>query len=305
MKLIVLSLFLTAILYSQQAKVTAYRLINPVDDGPCSIKSYTEHADVFSGSYVTAESDDPKLIEKLLEIKAECKNWPYKPFYCNNRMIGGDEIRNMVVITGKRNDTIFTDRDNQWIIFPERRKACLDQNGILKASLTGRIKEFFDYDFDKQLRVKEGIETLDSISIGHLRYRDRALTQNYTLEVPYSVSNVRPGSEKSLSSRDFYVVGLDTIFFSHPLTSIIINDRASSFNVNGIRPGDSEEVLKKTYPISSATPVFYHTRFEEMRRNYYYVVYIHEGKGSILFLMKNAIIDSILINLSGRYYLKP
>lgn len=294
MKLTIFLLLLTATLYPQQAKVTAYRLIDPVDDGPCSIKSYAEHADVFSGSYVTAESDDPKLIEKLLEIKAECKNWPYKPFYCNNRMIGGDEIKNMVVITGKRNDTIFTDRDNQWIIFPEWRKAYLDQNGILKSSLTGRIKEFFDYDFDKQLRVKFGIETVDSIPISYIKHREKSLKDT---SLPYMPEKRQL---KIGSSKEIYLLGVDTISIDERRTTIIVDDEAGPFSINGLRPGDSEQQLKKLYPISTSVPLFYHTRFEDMQRKYYYLITIEKGVGSVAFMINDGRIDSIEIILDSR-----
>lgn len=288
MKLTVIFLLLTATVYSQQAKLTTYRLINPVDDGPCSIKSYVEHPDVFSGSFVTAESDDPKLIEKLLSIKANCKKWPQKPLYCEKRMVGGDEIPNMLVITGKRNDTIFTDKTNRWIIFPEQRKAFSDEKGIFKASLSGSIKDFFDYNFDKQLRVKFLIETVDSVSVNSISYRGQALKNN-VIEIPETQEKFRLGTG---NSKKIYVTGNDTI-------TIDINDKAGPFSVDGLRPGDSEQQLKKHYPVSSSIPVFYHTRFEDMQRKYYYLVTIEQGVGYVVFMIADGVIESIQINLES------
>ncbi len=295
MKLTVIFLLLTATVYSQQAKLTTYRLINPVDDGPCSIKSYVEHPDVFSGSFVTAESDDLKLIEKLLSIKANCKKWPQKPLYCGKRMLEGDEIPNMLVITGKRNDTIFTDKTNRWIIFPEQQKAYKDEKGIFKASLSGSIKDFFDYNFDWQLRVKFLIETVDSVSVNSISYRGQTLKNN-VIEIPETQEKYRLGTG---NSKKIYVTGNDTITIDDRRTSTIINDKAGPFSVNGLRPGDSEQQLKKHYPVSASIPVFYHTRFEDMQRKYYYLVTIEKGIGNVVFMITDGIIESIQINLES------
>ncbi|RYJ43787.1 hypothetical protein [Flavobacterium beibuense] len=60
--------------FSQQAKITAYRLLIEDDDGPCCVKYYIEDGNTdYFFNYVTAQSTDTVMANRLLAINREAK----------------------------------------------------------------------------------------------------------------------------------------------------------------------------------------------------------------------------------------
>lgn len=293
-----LLLFLTVTCFAQNTKITVYRLVNEDNDGPCSISSYVKyHNDGFL-NYVTAESNDSIFAKNLLSLKKISKKWKKRNHFCEPRTIGGNMTHNMFTIEykGKR-DTILTTYNNEMIVFPGTGIAYVDEKQVLKKMFTGNIKEFFDHDFKKQIMALY-IRENDSIPFNKILYKESM--RDFSIEDFKNQS----GKFKFISSDSLYenirlkyTDGNDTIQFYKNRIDISITSSNSNWNIDQVKPGDSEELLFQKYPISTKIPKFYLIRYEDIKRKYFYSVELIGNKGNITYLIKDRIIEKIEINL--------
>jgi hypothetical protein len=279
----------------EKAHIMAYRLIEEDADGPCSVKDYAEyrHTNSFS-NFVTAESNDLKLMKRLLEIQKKAPQWKSRRFYCHGGF-NGDRIQNMITVSdGIFKDTIFTDKDFLWIIFPDKDIAYRDEKQLLKKALTGNIKDFFEHDFEKQLRAMFVRDEIDSLPIGALWYKGRSGTvfiHNFQRD-PQGYSLVKTDSAYGEITQT-YTQGKDSIEFYRNTVTLKIYDPETPWNIGMVKPGDPESKLLKLYPTSTKQPFFYNIRFEDIKRIYYYPVILKGQKGSISYCIKNKVIEEI------------
>lgn len=301
MKHLLLLLFTTTC-FAQNVKVTAYRLVNEHDDGPCSIKSYIDDSKYFL-AYVTAESDDIEFAQNLLKLRKASKKWKKQNHYCRLGSLGGDMTHNMFVIAyNGKNDTILATYDNSKIVFPGKAKCYADEKGILKSIFPENIKLFFSYDFNNQIH-SWFTEKRDSISADKVYFRnenayeltEQKFKQQYEYELIVADTSFQTREEYTI--RKTYLSNRDTLSFhnSESLDEIIIDDKNSDCTVHGLKVGDNESALISKYPNSVRAKIFYNIRFEDLQRTYYYVVDLKNKKGSISFYVRDKIIHKIII----------
>lgn len=302
MKHLLLLLFTTACL-AQNAKVTAYRLVNEDDDGPCSVITYVKLTEKWFLNYVSAESNDINFAENLLKLKKVAKSWKRQNHDCKPGTLGGDMTHNMFVIQylGK-NDTILATHDNSKIVFPGITKSYADEKGVLKSMFPENIKALFDYDFNKQIH-SWFTEKSDSISADKVYFRnetaygltEQKFKQRYEYRLIVADTSFQTREEYTI--RKTYLSKTDTLSFdnSGSLDEIIIDNIDSECTVDGLKVGDNENALILKYPNSARRKVFYNIRFEDLLRIYYYDVNLKDNKGRISFYVRDKIIDKIII----------
>ncbi|MES2485579.1 MAG: hypothetical protein V4581_06470 [Bacteroidota bacterium] len=296
MKYIIAALAFCMTCFGQEKMhLTAYRLIDEVVDGPCSIKGYVKYLPNF-GSYVTAESDDQELINTLLDIKNKAKRGKSREFYCEERTLAGETIHQMFVISGGVTDTLYIDKGNKWIIFPDQRKAYLDKDKKVKKAFIGIMKEFIEYDFQAAIRAEYYVDERDSISTGALSYKGRSAIS--------FLNNFKANAENYLLVRtdsaygdikEIFVRGTDSITFCKRKIEITLSDPDTGWLIDIIKPGDSENKLVEKFPASTRVKMIYLMRFEDIKRMYYYKVTLKNNKGSIAYFIKDNKIDRIKV----------
>lgn len=300
MKKILFLLLITSLAYSQdKAKVTAYRLIEGFDDGPCSIKSYVKYHNEFSESYVTAESNDSIFIQNLLKLKTTAKKWQKRQHGCA-RGWDMDMIPNMFVIeSGFKKDTVFTYYGNDRIIFPEKNVAYLDKEEVLRKMLPKNIKDFFEHDFLSQLRSKSFLEKNDSVTADKILLNGKRATEIFDVDFDIHPGNFRKIREIPLDNytEKTYTFNNDTVYQYDKQVKITITNSNSGWDVGGLKVGDSEKKLIALYPLSTSIQKYYHIRYEDNVRNYFYWVLLADKKGSITYFIKDHVIDKIEISL--------
>ncbi|MBD3843375.1 MAG: hypothetical protein IE909_16135, partial [Campylobacterales bacterium] len=284
-------LFLSFSVFSnaQQNHLKAFRLVNPHTDGPCSIKKYVQYEKTdFLFTFVTADSDDQELIGRLLEVKKQSKKWNSRPFQCEDSF-SSNEIPDMLVISGAVTDTIFTNVDNREIIFPDESRAYYDEENMLESAFTGIVKEFFDYDFNKSIRALF-LPEKNSISIDNIFYKGKPITNSLKyfkrdLEGFKLVrtDSVYGGVEKQYASKK------DTITVSQRGATIIINDWKSDWVVDNIKVGMPENELFIKYRVSTKIKLFSNTKFEDIKREYFYWLGVANKDVNITFKIKDNI----------------
>lgn len=302
MKHLLFVLFTTAC-FAQKAKVTAYRLVNENDDGPCSIMTYVKWPEKGLMNYVTAESTDASFAQNLLELKKTAKKWNKQHHVCKPGTLGGDMTHNMFVIEYQgKNDTILATYDNSKIVFPGVAKSYIDGKGVLKSMFPENIRAFFDYDFNKQIH-SWFTEKSDSISVDKVYFRnenvygltEQKFKQRY--ENRLIVADTSFQTRKDFTIRKTYLSETDTLSFDNSgrLDEIIIDNIDSDCTVDGLKVGDNENTLILKYPNSAKAKVFYNIRFEDLLRIYYYSVDLQYNKGRISFYIKDKIIHKIVV----------
>ena len=258
MKTLLLFLLLTTFCFAQHAKVTAYRLVNEHDDGPCSVKTYVKYPEQYYETYVTAESTDPVFVENLLKLKKEARKWERTNYNCSRRCIGCDMVHNMFVIKyNGSSDTILAARNNDILIFSEKEKAYLDKNEVLKKMFPENIKEFFEHDFETQVRSFVFWEENDSITADKVLYKGKRVHDFITKDFEYDTGNFRLASSDSLygSMERKYAFANDTVRFYQKDSKAIISDPDSGWNIDGIKVGDREVAQAEISKINRNTKI--------------------------------------------------
>jgi hypothetical protein len=299
MKHLLLLLFTTAC-FAQNAKVRVYRLVNENSDGPCSVSSYVEWQERGLISYVTAESNDITFVQNLLKLKKDARKWKKTNYFCFPGAIGGSMIHNMFVIeSGFKKDTVFTYYGNDRIILPEKHVAYLDKKEVLRKMLPKNIKDFFEHDFLSQLRSLSFSEKNDSINSDEVLYKDKRVIDIFNKDF-----DTRPGTFRKIKeipldnySEKTYTSNNDTVYQYHKQVKITITNPDSGWDIDGFKPGDTEEKVIAKYPLSTSIQKYYHIRHEDIVRNYFYWVLLKDKKGSITYYIKDHIIDKIEISL--------
>ena len=301
-------LLFTTVCFSQNAKVTAYRMINWGSDSPCSIvnhiyldKEIKEKTGIKFISYITAESHDQKLIKKLITIKMNAKQWEKKNHICTDISIPGDRIPHMFVIENKNShDTIFTSHENDYIIFPEEMSAYHDKKNILFKALNGNIRQLFTHDFSPQIQSQFFQKENDSISTDKISYNgNRAIdvfNENFNKQPGRFVKfRELPGDNYILET---YAFNNDTVNQYYKQIDITVTNPDSGWNIDEIKVGDSEEKFSRKYPVSAKVQKFYDIRYEDIIRRYFYSVELTNNKGNIIYFIKDKVIDKIEIHLN-------
>jgi len=302
MKYILLFIFVSMFCHAQEYnKVTAYRLVEEVNDGPCSIVGYIK--DVHSSFVYSAESNDAVMIKKLLEIKKKAKKWEKTGFWCTERTIGGDMIYNMFVFEGaKVNDTLFT--SHYTVIFPAEQLAYLDKDNEIYRAFNKHFKAFFDKDFREDFNQLSNNIVLDSISSDNLMYKGKVVAQLNFTDIKNQTQSLKEidvfESEEDSITDYFYTYEADRDIIktknNQSIDSVIINN-PDTFSIDGIKVGSSEELVANRYPQSAKHPYPASTKFEEMEYKYDYEIMFKNNKGSAVISVNKKVVSNIEIRL--------
>lgn len=319
MRYLVLLLLLSGVCWGRDefedyVKVTAYRLVQEYDDGPCSIIRYLEENGI-SNDYVRAiETNNVAFAKKLIALKKEAKKkWPRHNVWCHDRCIGCPTVDKMFIIeVNKYRDTILL-MDNHYIFSPTDKKMLYDKTGIISKILPISFKDFFEHDFDPY----EKYQTIDSISRSNILYKGREL-YNYrrkTFEKDFGNFHLITTTIDSLfstpePSQIFYYNNLKFEMDKHSRITLVdlsfpdykgdLHGDESEFSVMEMKAGDSEEKLLAKFQ-GSAKNRYYKTKrmtLSELEDDYYYQVKISGDAGWISFHIKNHYIKEIEVEFN-------
>jgi hypothetical protein len=287
-------------------KVITYRLIEMPDDGPCSVLSYVTSLD--GGIVFTAESSDQKLISELLKIKKESRKWKSEYHDCGPGYGSIDETPNMFIFYGaSKNDTLFTTEGHHAVIFPKKFKRYLDKDKRIEKSLTGDFAEFFRRDFREDMWFTM-LGDLDSIPNNSVLFKSKNFdrrakiedfgTESFILEIDTVYNGNDPVMEAKKYSLDRNIYSFN---YKGQLETVEVFN-LTDFYIDGIKPGDHEDVLLKRYSNSTQRQFPRGTRYEEIKHNYSYTVKVENDGGRVYYHIKDKIIHSITIKSP---FLKP
>ena len=307
MKYILLFIFVSMFCYAQEHnKVTAYRLIDEMDDGPCSIVTYFK--DGLTYCIYSAESTDAVMIKKLLEIKKTAKKWKKTGFWCTERTVGGDMIYNMFVFEGaKVKDTLFTSFTvDDIIIIPSKQVAYTDKNKEVYKAFNNHFKAFFDRDFkqENENRILQGRAVLDSIGVDKIVYKGKVVAQLNFPEIKNQTQSLREidttefGEDSIAYYLYTYEADRDIIETKNnkKIEYVVVNN-PDTFSIDGIKVGSSEEWVINKYPQSAKHTYAVSTKFEEMDYKYNYEIIFKNNKGGAVITVDKKVVSSIVIRL--------
>jgi hypothetical protein len=303
-------------------RVTAYRLINTFKNGPCTIKGYMKQEERL-GYYIQAvQSTDNKLAYDLLRLKKEAKEtWKKDSLTCgvkitrreiapnafmNEEKQYGTVLPNMFVVEVNRfRDTIYTTANNLSIAFPEEQTQFIDDKKQLDAAFTDDFRKFFTRDLTAELAANVS----DSIPYGRLLINEKKLYKHTrksferditkfqvvrtdsvfgqltTIETEYWLNNIRI----KFSNQNKQITELKATKMNYNFPN------AAVFEVDGIKIGDSEEMLYECYPNSTKFKNW-GASVNDITNNYYYDVQLIGTDGYIMFYIKDKVINEIEVS---------
>jgi hypothetical protein len=292
--LLLLSLSCHAQKLPDDVKVTAYRLILPDNDGYSCVASYVKGKRY--GTYVTVDADNKNFIESLLRFRKEYEKKGDLSFPCFRGTVQCDFIPNMIVLAGEKiSDTIFADDTMQKLYFANSSNGYFDKDKSFIKLLQGNIKEFYDYDFKRHI-------------LGMFSDKRDAIPENLIFNSGKSMPEFlkqfksNPAPFKLVSSDSvYYDNSIKYIYAYHKDTIVIqgfsarldLENPKSSWSVHGLKIGDSEEALKKKFPLSTKFSTIIEIRFEDIKRRYAYSVDFEDKNGSVNFVVADGKIESI------------
>lgn len=300
MKHILLLLIFNSICLAQEAKVTAYRLLIEDDDGPCCVKYYIEddNTDYFF-NYVTAQSTDTVMANRLLAINSKAKKKDGVDFWCEQGAFGGDMIHNMIVVEKENiRDTIYLTRQNTYIVFPYEHKAYPDNKHILKKSLTGIIKELFEFDFTRDIK---GMRMIDfpTEDPGIVLFKGKKLEgyTKYEFEKQFGKLTLIDKLNNYGREEVVYSFNGDIYIFEDDakLINVEVNNPNSGWEIDGLSIGSKQEFLSEKYPESMSFNAIWSKNFEEYKREQLHWLLFKEDKGSVSFWIKDGALDRFIV----------
>ena len=231
-------------------------------------------------------------------LKDSRKNGKRNDFHCEARG-SMDMIYNMYIIKDGINtiDTIFTTKNNDFIVFPKDNAAYEDKNHLLQNTLTGEVKEFFEYDFDKQITSWFTVN-VDSITRNKVLYKGKSI-HGLTEEL-FKKQYTNKRLEDEISYHAYSHDANTYLFFDDILQKVTIETLNNNWVIDGVQTGENESLLLAKYPNSAKAKIFSHIRFEDIKREYCYSIILRDDKGSVDFFIKDKIIEKIIVDFSYR-----
>lgn len=289
--------------YENYTKVTAYRLVDEYEDGPCSVLSYIQQ-ERKTGKYVqAAESHDARLAYNLLKYKKEAATqWTKKDLKCNNK----EAIPNMFVVEiNKFRDTIFTSANNCSVFFPKEEADYFDGHNSITASLTPEMAAFFDRDYKSEFATRK----IDSIPYAQVLINNKPLFKKnrksfekaiHKFQLVKTDSVFDPDSahkEYWLNDMQIQFDGNDGTISQLTATKVsYIFPEKFTLTINDIVLGDEEEKLYEKFPESTKYRNW-GAAFNDLNDNYAYEVGIKNSfNGYVTFYIKNRRIILIEVN---------
>jgi hypothetical protein len=320
MKYIICLLLLGSICNAQQyknyTKVTAYRLANTDELGPCNILDYAKRLKR-TGHYIQAmESYNDTLAYNLLKLKQEAQTWKKDTCTCGQKSVGRALVPNMFIVeVNTHKDTIFTTSDHKAVYSVNEKAQYTAPENYITSLLPKDVNQFFKRDFVSEISAWK----MDSVSSKDITLHKKAFygltRKQFEKNVSYfhvaTTDTMYMDIGKPLKVSKLY--SIDNIQFSFyedngKLSKVTTNTYSNNYspmnvlNVDGVKIGDSEEVLCSKYDNSTSLK-YWDAPLSTITNYYTYEVNLTNGEGLIRYVVRNTIIREIEIQFS--YPAKP
>jgi hypothetical protein len=289
--------------YENYTKVTAYRLVDEYEDGPCTVLSYIIQ-ERKTGKYIqAAESYDAKLAYGLLRYKKEAvAQWTKNVLPCN----GNQPVPNMYVVeVNKFKDTIFTTANNCSLFFPKGNIDYFDGHNSINAILPQEMTAFFDHDYKTEFASRQ----IDSIPYATVLINNKPLYKStrksfektiHKFQLVKTDSVFDPDSEHKeywLNDMQIQFDGKQGQISQLTATRVSYNfPEKHVLTIDGILLGDEEEKLYEKFPLSTKYRNW-GAAFNDLNNNYAYEVGLKGSfNGYVTFFIRNRRITMIEIN---------
>ena len=296
--------------YKNYTKVTSYRLVNSDDWGPCSVEHYAKTLKR-TGHYIQAmESFNDTLAYNLLLLKEEAQTWPKDTCRCSDEPTGNPLVPHMFIVEiNSHKDTLYTTIGNKAVFFPKEQQQYLAPENRIISAFTKDISDFIQRDFASEIDAWK----MDVIPATAIIFKKKPL---------YGLT--RPRFEKELGN--FPLVRTDSLSLPNGMLysivkTYVIDDTSFSFDaaegelsrvvinkplsgdsslntvifLDGVKVGDSEDVLCNKYD-NSTTLKNWDSPLSAINNYYTYEVELEGEKGTVLYVVRNKIIQTIIID---------
>lgn len=279
--------------------------------GPCNIFDYAKRLKR-TGHYIQAmESFNDTLAYSLLKLKQEAQTWKKDTCTCGKASVGKTLVPNMFIVEiNSSKDTIFTTIDHKAIYSIAEKTQYTAPENYITSLFPKDVGGFFKRDFVSEIKAWK----VDSIP-----------SKDITLQKKSFYGLNRKQFEKDIEF--FHVVTTDTMYLdigkplkidklysidniqfsfdensgklSKVTTNTYSNDHSpmNVLNIDGIKIGDSEEVLCSKYDNSTSLK-YWDAPLSAITNYYTYEVNLTNNEGLIRYVVRNAIIREIEIQFS-------
>jgi len=301
--------------FKNSTKVTAYRLVNSDENGPCSIEYYAKKLKR-TGHYIQAiESYNDTLAYSLLQLKADAPTWTKEACNCGEEpdTLGKPLVTNMFIIeVNSHRDTVFTTTGNRAVFFPKEQLHYIAPENRIAAIFPNELNEFFKRDFATEIYKWQ----IDSISPKSITIRQKpfyGLTRKefekdvYYFDVARTDSVYLPKKQPYKVLKSYYINdikfsfdGIDDQISEVALeyTSLSRNQPGmTTISVDGVKIGDSEDVLCNKYDNSTLLKNW-DAPLAALNNYYTYEVALDNLEGLVRYTIRNKVIQSIHISFS-------
>lgn len=317
-QLLLLALLFTGLCNAQEyrnaTRVTAYRLVNFDDAGPCSIQYYAKKLRR-TGYYIQAmESNNDTLAYSLLKLKAEAQNWNRETCNCGEARdtTGVPLVTNMFIVeVNTHKDTVFTTTGQKGIFLPKDQLHYIAPDNRIAAVFTKDVTTFFQRDFKREINDWK----LDTISTKDITLKKKSFyglnRKEFEKTIAFfdvvSTDSIFLGPGKLLQTKRTYYIDDAKFSFDDKnkrVNGVLIENtytsnglsRIMTVTVDGVKIGDPEEALCNKYDNSTLLKNW-DAPLSAINNYYTYEVYIKD-QGLVRYVIRNKIIQAIQITFS-------
>ena len=319
MKYLTIRLLLCSLSNAQEfknyTKVTAYRLINESEDGPCTIIDYMDREGQVGYYIQAAQSYNDTLAYNLLRLKKETKEWPKQEYTCFPDSLVATPVSNMFVVeVNTFKDTIFTTKDLCSVFLPQEKTEYIDMQEAIRPFFTKDMAAFLERDFEGEINnIMYDSIPINSITIAKQPVYGLTREEFEQKTIPFQL--VRTDSvygsdgKRNRVLQEFWLNNMKVLFnhWKKKIDQVMVYstdhdfpDNESLF-IDGIKLGDSEEVLFERFPNSTAIRNW-GAPLNDLNNYYYYEVDLSDDGGKVTFTIKNKAIIRIQVDFM---YLPP
>jgi len=312
--LLLLCSFCNAQEFKNYTKVTAYRLINEDGHGPCSVVDYINREGQVGYYVQAAQSYNDTLAYNLLQLKKDAREWQTKDYECLTDSVVANPVSNMLIVEVNRfRDTIFITKDNCSLFFPAETAEYIDSHEAIPKAFTNDISTFFERDFEEEINnIQYDSVPFNSVTIAKKPVygltREEFDQNIIRFQLVRTDSVYSPDGKHSRVLQEYWLNNMKFLVnHRKKIDQIMIYDTDYDFPdeynlfIDGIKLGDSEEVLFERFPNSTAIRNW-GAPLHDLNNYYYYEVDLSEDSGKITFTIKNKAIIRIQIDFM---YLTP
>ena len=295
--------------YKDYTKVTALRLVNSDEWGPCSIEHYAKTLKR-TGHYIQAmESYNDTLAYNLLQLKEEAKTWPKDTCSCGEQPTGKPLIHNMFVVeVNSYKDTVYTTKGNTALFSPTEQQQYIDPENRIMAAFTKDVSDFLQRDFASEIAAWK-MDIIPAAAIISKKKPFYGLTRKQFEKEFGAFPTVRTDSLSAPNGMLYSIVKthiIDDASFSFDsaggeLSRVVINKplsnnaQTNNFLIDGVKVGDPEEVLSSKYPNSTSLKNW-DAPLSAINNYYTYELQLENKQGTVMFIVRNKVIHAIVID---------